>query len=276
MGLKNALLLTGDYQYLGPGKRQIRNMREGLQIGTLPDGSPVLADPKDRCAQKHWFAEDIYLLTMDEKHTRWFNQHWRKRGYNHYEMGHTLKWFDYLEGRDPDFPVRMLEHDLRRVRRRIKKIRADESKDWERECNLVGKSPATTAALTMLTTGAREPSQRGSRLMARLRYFDPERSRPGLPENVGALVQKIGPAKVTVCLVNLSKTARRTLIVQGGAYAEHTVLTAKLSDGVRQKIDARAFAVTFEPRSGQQLEIDLDLFDNSPTLDWPWGEEVEK
>jgi hypothetical protein len=271
MGLKNALLLTGDYEYLEPGKRQIRNMREGLQIGVMPDGSPVYADPKDHCAQKHWFAEDIYLLTMDGEHTRWFNKHWGRRGYNYYEMGHTLKWFDYLEGKTPEFPVEMLDRDLRRVRRRIKAIRADKSRDWERECNLVGKNPATTAALTMLTTGAREPSQRGSRLLSRLRYFDPRRRRPGLPENLAALIRKLGPKRVTVTLVNLSGDSPRTVVIQGGAYAEHRILSAKLAGGPREEVNAAAVALELQPRSGRQVEIELDLFANPPTLDWPGG-----
>ena len=60
-------------------------------------------------------------------------------------------------------------------------------------------------------------------LHCRLRYFDPERRRAGLPEDVAALVERMTEDEVTVTLVNLDPVEARTVIVQGGAYAEHQI-----------------------------------------------------
>jgi hypothetical protein len=55
------------------------------------------------------------------------------------------------------------------------------------------------------------------------RYFDPERRRAGIPEDVAALVETIAADEVTLRLVNLDPVRSRTVVVQGGAYAEHQV-----------------------------------------------------
>lgn len=55
-----------------------------------------------------------------------------------------------------------------------------------------------------------------SLLHCRLRYFDAERQRPGLPPDVAALVTQLALTQTTVQLVNLGLVPR-TLIVQAGA-----------------------------------------------------------
>ncbi|GAA3850806.1 hypothetical protein GCM10022403_097910 [Streptomyces coacervatus] len=62
---------------------------------------------------------------------------------------------------------------------------------------------------------------------ARLRYQDAEARRAGLPPNVAARVTSIDPEATTVELVNLSPEAERTVIVQAGAFAEHTITTVR-------------------------------------------------
>ena len=47
--------------------------------------------------------------------------------------------------------------------------------------------------------------------------------RAGLPADVAALVTSIDPEATTVELVNLSPATDRTVIVQAGAFAEHTI-----------------------------------------------------
>ena len=59
-----------------------------------------------------------------------------------------------------------------------------------------------------------------------LRYFDAQRRRPGLPADVGALVEKLTAASTVLRLVNLNANETRKLIVQAGAFAEHSFGTA--------------------------------------------------
>ena len=69
--------------------------------------------------------------------------------------------------------------------------------------------------------GGNPPGRAGNILHTRLFYYDPVRSRPGLPERVAALVERIEPAGVHVRLVNLDPVEARSVVVQAGAYGEH-------------------------------------------------------
>ena len=82
-------------------------------------------------------------------------------------------------------------------------------------------NPVLTEALIQLTLGAPPPVYNGGLLHAPLRYLDPLRRRPGLPEDVAALVTRVASAEIDVHLVNLSPTNLRELVVQSGAFAEH-------------------------------------------------------
>jgi hypothetical protein len=63
----------------------------------------------------------------------------------------------------------------------------------------------------------------GGLQQARVRYYDATRRRPGLPRSVAALVSRIDPQATVVDLVNLDPGQDRTVIVQAGAFAEHTI-----------------------------------------------------
>ena len=52
------------------------------------------------------------------------------------------------------------------------------------------------------------PGRPGGLLNARLRYFDPERKRAGVPEDVAALVSELSDTRTTVTLVNLNPSQR--------------------------------------------------------------------
>src|SRR5256885_6522393 len=82
---------------------------------------------------------------------------------------------------------------------------------------------ASVHALLALTMGGVHPGVGGNSLVARLRYFDAERRRPGLPEDVAALVERLSKDEAVVTLVNVNQLQARTLVVQGGAYGEHQV-----------------------------------------------------
>jgi hypothetical protein len=49
------------------------------------------------------------------------------------------------------------------------------------------------------------------------------RRRPGLPDSVAALVSSIDPQATVIDLVNLDPEQDRAVIVQAGAFAEHTI-----------------------------------------------------
>ena len=88
---------------------------------------------------------------------------------------------------------------------------------WQ-QCN-----PVVTEALVQLTWGGPQVIYNGGLQQARVRYYDAERRRPGPARLVAALVSCIDPEATVVDLVNLDPEQDRTVIVQAGAFAEHTI-----------------------------------------------------
>jgi hypothetical protein len=141
------------------------------------------------------------------------------------EAGHEEPWFTFLAGDNPDYPEKMLAAAQAQVRHRLARMRAYRGTDvaeadihlWQ-QCN-----PVVTEALVQLTWGGPQVIYNGGLQQARVRYYDAGRRRPGLPPSVAALVSSIDPQATVVELVNLDPELDHTVIVQAGAYAEHTI-----------------------------------------------------
>jgi hypothetical protein len=80
-----------------------------------------------------------------------------------------------------------------------------------------------TEALVQLTWGGPQVLYNGGLQQARVRYYDAAARRPGLPPAVAALVSSIDPQATTVDLINLDPANPRSVILQAGAFAEHTI-----------------------------------------------------
>lgn len=179
-------------------------------------------------------------------------------------------WVAYLDGTNPDFPTAALRADLRSIERRLERMRADDLSPEQRLAdNMLNYNPAATEALIQLMMGGMQPSVGGELLNARLRYFDPERRRAGIPPDVAALVSEMTNTRTVVTLVNLSATAARTVIVQGGAYGEHFI-EAVTSPAGRATVDAANFVVELAPRSGATLTLAMRRYAATPTILHPW------
>ena len=130
-------------------------------------------------------------------------------------------------------------------------------------------NPATTGVLTQLMLGGLPTGRVGYPLHCRLRYFDPARRRAGIPEDVAALVERIAGDEMAVMLVNVSPVHARTVIVQGGAYAEHHITGVQMGD-VTVPVEHSHFAVHLAPGAGERLVIRMTRYANQPTLAFPW------
>jgi hypothetical protein len=140
--------------------------------------------------------------------------------------GHEQAWLSYLSGEYPTYPVEILEHNLAQACQRLDLIYQDQQDpktygDWY----LQVRNPISAEGLTQLTLGAPLPIYNGGLLMARLRYYDTQRKRPGLPPDVAALVESLTEERVVVQLVNLSAAEYRDVILQAGGYGEHAFTT---------------------------------------------------
>jgi hypothetical protein len=149
-------------------------------------------------------------------------------------------------------------------------MRADETTpDTRLADDPMGFNPATAAPLLQLTMGGIDPGRGGNTLTARLRYFDDEARRPGLPPDVGALVTRLTADEADVTLVNCNQVEPRALIVQGGAYGEHTI-TGVNTGGAETKVGGQRIAVRLAPGAGAKLTLKFKRHSNAPTLDLPW------
>src|SRR6185295_19597209 len=146
-----------------------------------------------------------------------------------------------------------LRRDLARIRQRVAGLREDPTTPDTRLADDPMKyNPASVHALLALTMGGVHPGVGGNSLVARLRYFDANKRRPGLPEDVAALVEKLTADSATLTLVNGSQLAPRTVIVQGGAYAEHQI-TAVSGSGGDRSVGSPHLEVRLAPGAGATL-----------------------
>ena len=123
--------------------------------------------------------------------------------------------------------------------------------------------------MVQLMWGALVPGREGSLLSARLRYFDPVRRRAGVPDDVGALVSELRDDRTVLTLVNVSETTRRDVVVQGGGYGEHQILSADVNGRITP-INARDFTVRLAPGAGATLALAMKRYANPPTAKFPW------
>jgi hypothetical protein len=267
-GFSNALLLSGDQAYVNVLRRQLDNIYAQKKVENgkvlLPQ---MYGDPR---GYKHngppqWYhytgnlftdrLTEIYLWSMDRKDL---------------ERVPAEGWIGFLEGKDPEYPVKALQADFGRVRRKMEQIRTDEtSADTRLADYLLDLNPAATDALMNLTMGGYFARGRIWTLHSRFRYFDPELRRAGLPQDVAALVDKLGPDSATLTLVNVNPVEPRTVTVQAGGYGEHHFDAATVS-GRTTAIDAPVMTVRLEPGAGARIDFRMTRYKNRPTLAHPW------
>ena len=130
-------------------------------------------------------------------------------------------------------------------------------------------NPAVTENLNRLMLGGLPPGRTGGPLHCRLRYFDPDNNRAGIPADVAALVERLTAEAVTVTLVNTGQVSSRRVTDQGGAYAEHEFGSVTLN-GESVEVKDSTFEVNIAPGCGARLEVTTNRYANTPTLAFPW------
>lgn len=139
------------------------------------------------------------------------------------EQGHEAPWWEYLAGRNGDYPERALELAIGQALRQRALIAdaPDEPDDgdihfWQR------LNPVVTEVLTQLVTGAQPAVYYGGLTFARLAVGDAERGRPGLPPGVAMLVTGIRADGVSAELVNTGEE-ERVVVLTAGSFGEDRI-----------------------------------------------------
>lgn len=190
----------------------------------------------------------------------------------------------YYAGRNPDWPYKILAADYKEVARRLEFMRTDPRDIYSINADdLYPNNPVITKGLTQVTMGAPQTVYNGGLLRARVRYFDTGRQRPGLPEDVAALVEKLEDKNTTVKLVNLNVADTQKLIIQAGAFGEHLFTEIKYQDvkveGRDRKIsvtdrtiavNSKYVEVVLPPATSITLQLGMNRNVNKPTYAFPW------
>ena len=261
-GFANGLLLSGDQAYIDVLRKQMDLV---LAAKKVENGKTLLprmyGDPR---GYKYNGAPEFYQyepITYSDRLTEIYLWSMRREDLARVPL-EDEPWPAFLEGKNPAYPIEAMQADFEHIRERMEFMRNDPtSADTRLADYLLRVVPATTDTLAQLTIGGYFPRGRIWVLHSRLRYFDPERRRAGLPPDTAALVHELKDDAVTVTLVNLNQVEPRDVIVQAGGYAEHRFTEAAGS----------ALTVRLAPGAGKKLTLKMERYANLPTLAFPWN-----
>lgn len=292
VGAECALLLTGDFGYLELLRSQIKVLLDNAV--TRDDGQlvvPTRYGPDGWEAYKPMRMKDLahlYHASMDPQDYELIARVREgdvERDWNHVMFeaeknnGDTeYGRFQYYDGKNPDWPQKILDAEYEGALAMFEATRND-TRDVETIIADNQQPPqfVLTKGLTQVMLGAPQAVYTGGLLRATVRYFDPDRVRPGVPEDVAALVDQLGSDVAGVQLANLNRTETRNVVIQAGAFGEHqfTKVQFQETDGESSServvpVDAKFFAVELPPSRTIRLEIGLRRFANPPSYAFPW------
>ncbi len=225
-------------------------------------------------------SEDRDLITWvrdQDASTNW-NEN-RVEGPDFYSGTQEYPRFQYYDGKNPEWPTAILQAELESATKIYREI-CDDQRTVEQIIadNRVPANPVHTKVLTHLMLGAPQSVYHGGLLRATVRYFDPDRARPGLPQDVAALVDQIEDTGAGVQLVNLNPDQARRVIVQAGAFGEHEFSEVRYEkDGATRAVAVAGqwIAVDLQPSAAIRLDIGMRRFTNDPSYAFPWhGDQI--
>ncbi|MXV77866.1 hypothetical protein F4X73_05580 [Candidatus Poribacteria bacterium] len=183
-------------------------------------------------------------------------------------------WLAYMRGDFPEYPVSILNHNLSQVQQRLNFMENDdEDPAGYGDAYFQRRNPVTCEGLVELTCGGPLPHYNGGLFVTRIRHYDPQEKRPGLPVDVAALVTKLTDDTTELELVNLNANEARDIIIQAGSMGEHNFTTARSKDGDGENtvaVDGSYLQVYLPPNTQIALEVGMERFVNAPSYQQPW------
>jgi hypothetical protein len=303
----NALLLTGDAKYLEMPRSTLdtilaqgRHTDQGFVVPARKENSGWV----DFGGMNYSYLSQLWFMSLSpgdwervEKVRQADGTDWRRVADTHTKEdgGHAAAWMRFIAGDNPDYPERILSSAAGQVVARLREMRENwlsvggypgtyiqfepgkedytklEQHHWQRQ------NPVTTEALIQLMLGAPQMMYNGGLLHASVRYFDPDKRRPGIPRDVAALVTRIERERTVLQLVNVSPFESRNVIVQAGTFGEHNFTTVKYqrlekNGPVEQtvEVNGKFFQVALQPGCGITLDMGVRRYANQPSYAFPW------
>ena len=259
LGFGNALILSGDQSYVDAVRKTIDGVNSNSKVINGKTVYPRMY------GDDGWYdfrsepftsgALDVYYWSMDP---------------NDRTRVPDNEWLNFLEGRDDGYPVRQMQNEMSEVRAKAEGIRNDmTTPDTRMSDDPMAFNPGWVGTLVQTMIGGLPTTNAAYPMHSRIRYFNPEQRRAGLPEDVCSLVNALSADDIKLTLVNTNQVKPRTVIVQGGAYGEHQIEDVQVS-GHKNQVDENHLAIELAPGCGADLLMKTQRYTNSPTLEFPW------
>lgn len=218
------------------------------------------------------------------------------RDTKHY-IANTLPWFKFMQGELPNYPTEILKANIELIDVQLHKMRSNtgnprnwDSYDPETADVVVGLdlrvpgynihawqefNPVYFEGLGQLVFGGPMHISHGGLQHGKVRYFDGDNQRPGLPEDVAAMVVAMTADSLTIKIINLSQSTPRHAIIQAGTFGEHRFDSVEISteDGktTTQLVDSKWLSINLEPNAGATLVFTYSRYVFSPTYETPFS-----
>ena len=214
----------------------------------------------------------------------------------HYNTN-TLPWYEFINGRLPDYPEDLLAANHRLIDQQLARLRSPhgDPRNWPEVDRIMDYpdslsmkidgyaihawqefNPVYFESLIQLMLGAPAHISHGGLQHSTLRYYDADLKRSGVPEGVAALVHAISPDSATVDLVNTSD-APRSVVIQAGAFREHSFTSIELSDAstgeklTSENLDSEWVQVDLGAGTVVRVTLGMRRYCNVPSYETPWS-----
>jgi hypothetical protein len=258
-GFMNAYLLTGDDRYLDPWRKQIAAVNSQQKI---VDGQTLYPHMYGDQGWYDFTREKYAACALELAYLSMLPADAAPVADN--------PWLAYLGGRNPGYPEEALRRDLAQIGKQVEGIHNDTTTpDTRLADDPMSLNPASVESLVQLMLGGLHPGRSGSALFCRLRYFDTDGRRAGLPEDVAVLIDELSADRASATLVNVNQLAPRTVLVQAGGYAEHRFTGVSLGDR-SLPLDGPHVTIKLAPGAGARLTFTMSRYCRVPTMASPW------
>jgi hypothetical protein len=283
----NAVLLTGDMSYLDIPRDQLDRIMELGRVendqylipvrhmdGGWSDFRPVNPEyPIQLWNMSQAVVDKARLDRLPQQEITW--DHVRP-GRGKGDDIHIAPWYRWVQSRNPDYPQRIMEAQWAEVVRRMEMMANDDGdpEDWDVH-HWQNINPVHTEGLIQLTCGGPQVIYHGGLLHVRVRYFDVDARRPGLPPDVGAMVDDLRDDGARVTLVNTNPLEPRRLIIQAGAFGEHTFTEARdvtqdsSAEAPTWAVNDKWLQVDLAPGGMVQLDLGMKRYSRTPSYEQP-------
>jgi hypothetical protein len=182
-------------------------------------------------------------------------------------------WLKFNEGHHPDYPDAILDSTFDNICGAMDRIDTDDEDREHLHCSHYQRlNPVVSEGIVQMAMGTPAALYNGGLLQTHLFYYDPLRRRPGLPEHVSALADKVTDNGVRVHLVNTDPVAGHAVLLQSGAFGEHRFVGARLQrDGKtdNMSVAGKHLRVYLGPAAQVILELKLERYASAPSYALP-------